>query len=206
VSLIGILSSNLFAAGSARNAQSSQNNPSKFQQIKTEFQLLGEDLQSGNLSQAQTDFASLSKDFPGAAQSSATSVNTTANNDPLLRAFTQLGRDLQSGNLQAAQQDYTNLRQDLQLISSQQAGRHHHHSYVEGTQSASPSSQETNPIPQAFRTLAQDLQAGNLSAAQSAFATLQSDLQQIGGFLPGGSSGTNGATTSVVAGSLNVTA
>jgi outer membrane protein assembly factor BamD (BamD/ComL family) len=155
MSLIGILSSNLFAAGSTHNTQSSQNDPSKFQQIKTEFQ--------------------------------------------------QLGQDLQSGNLQAAQQDYANLQQDVQLIASQQAGRLHHHPHMEGSQSGSSSSEQSNPIAQAFRTLAQDLQAGNLSAAQSAFATLQSDLQQIGGFLPGGSNGTNGATPAV-AGSLNVTA
>jgi len=206
MSLIGILSSNLFAAGSAQNTQSSQNNPSKFQQIKAEFQLLGQDLQSGNLSQAQSDFASLSKDFPGGVRSSATSGNATTNGDPLLQEFSQLGRDLQSGNLQAAQQDYANLQKDLQLISGQQAGRHHHHSHTEGSQSGPSSSQQTNPIGQAFRTLAQDLQAGNLSAEQSAFATLQSDLQQIGGFLPSGSNGATTAATPIVAGSLNVTA
>jgi outer membrane protein assembly factor BamD (BamD/ComL family) len=156
MSLIGILSSNLFGAGPAKNTQSSQNNPSKFQQIKTEFQ--------------------------------------------------QLGQDLQSGNLQAAQQDYSNLRQDVQQIASQQAGKHHHHYHADGSQSASSSSEQSNPIAQAFNTLAQDLLAGNLSAAQSAFATLQNDLQQIGGFLPGGSSGPNGAAAPVGAGSLNVTA
>ena len=156
MSLIGILSSNLFAAGPAQNTQNSPNNPSKFQQIKTEFQ--------------------------------------------------QLGQDLQSGNLQAAQQDYSNLRQDVQQIASQQAGKHHYHHHADGSQSASSSSEQSNPIAQAFSTLAQDLLAGNLSAAQSAFATLRNDLQQIGGFLPGGSNGTPGAAAPVVAGSLNVTA
>jgi len=141
MSIIGILSSNLFAAGAARNTQSSQSNPADFQQIKTEFQ--------------------------------------------------QLGQDLQSGSLQAAQQDYANLQQDLQQSISQQIGGHLQHRHTESSQSSSTPSQQANPIAQAFSTLAQDLQAGNLSGAQSAFATLQNDLQQIGGFLTAGSSGTS---------------
>ena len=158
MSLIGILSSNLFAAGvtqhTANAAQSSQNSPSKFQQIKTELQ--------------------------------------------------QLGQDLQSGNLQAAQKDFTNLQQDLQQDSSPQIeGHHHRHQHAESSQ---VSSQQANPIAQAFRTLAQDLQAGNLSGAQSAFATLQNDLQQIGGSLPPGLSATSSSAAPASAGNLNVTA
>jgi outer membrane protein assembly factor BamD (BamD/ComL family) len=158
MSIIGILSSNLFAAGAARNTQSSQNDPADFQQIKTEFQ--------------------------------------------------QLGQDLKSGNLQAAQQDFTNLQQDLQQNTSQQVGGHHHrHHHAERSQSSSSSSsQQANPIVQAFSTLAQDLQSGNLAGAQSAFATLQNDLQQIGGFLTAGSNGTSSTAVVSSAGSLNVTA
>jgi outer membrane protein assembly factor BamD (BamD/ComL family) len=207
MSIIGILSSNLFAAGEAHSTQSSQNNPSKFQQIKTEFQQLGEDLQSGNLTQAQSDFATLSQNFPGASQSSAASTNSATGNSAVGQAFTQLGQDLQSGNLQGAQQDFTNLQQDLQQISSQQVGgHHHHHHHTERSESSSSSSQQANPIAQAFSTLAQDLQAGNLSGAQSAFATLQNDLQQIGGFLTGGSNGTSSTAAPSSTGSLNVTA
>jgi hypothetical protein len=50
------------------------------------------------------------------------------------------------------------------------------------------------------------LQAGNLSGAQSAFAALQNDLQQIGGFLTGGSNGTSSTAAPSSPGSLNVTA
>jgi hypothetical protein len=157
MSIIGILSSNLFAAGAAHHTQSSQNNPSNFEQIKTEFQ--------------------------------------------------QLGQDLKSGNLQGAQQDLTNLQQDLQQISSQQVGGHHHHHHpAENLQSSSTSSQQSNPIVQAFSALAQDLQAGNLSGAQSAFATLHNDLQQIGGLLTAGSNGTSSTAIPSSTGSLNVTA
>jgi hypothetical protein len=156
MSIIGILSSNLFAAGAAHNTQSSQNTPSNFEQIKTEFQ--------------------------------------------------QLGKDLTSGKLQAAQQDFTNLQLDLRLNASQQVGGHHHYHHPAETLQSSSSSQQSNPIAQAFSALAQDLQAGNLSAAQSAFATLQNDLQQIGGLLTAGSNGISSTAIPSSTGSLNVTA
>ena len=158
MSLIGVLSSNLFAAGAAHHTQNSQKNPSDFQQFETELQ--------------------------------------------------QLGQDLKSGDLRAAQQDYANIEQDVQQASSQQVGgRYRLQPRLESSQSSSSqSSQQANPIAQAFRALAQDLQAGNLSAAQSAFATLQNDLQQIGGFLATGSNGNSNTGAPGIAGSLNVTA
>jgi hypothetical protein len=147
MSIIGILASNFFSAGSAQHTanagQCSQNGLSRFEQIKAEFQQLGQDLQSGNLTQAQSDFAALSQNLPGATQSIATNTSTTPG---------------------------------------------------------------TSTLAQAFNTLAQDLQTRNLSGAQSAFATLQNDLQQIGGFLPGGSSGSTNSVTPVSTGNLNVSA
>jgi len=194
MSIIGILSSNLFASGAAQNTQSTEGNtPSKFQQLKTEFQQLGQDLQSGNLTQAQQDYATLSQNLPGGQ----------AGTNPLLQAFAQLGQDLQANNLQAAQQDYGTLQQDAQQQAAQVGGHHgHHHHHAENTSSSSSTPQQNNPISQAFQTLAQDLQAGNLSGAQSAFATLQNDLQQIGGFVASGPSN----TAALTAANLNVSA
>jgi hypothetical protein len=231
MSIVGILASNFFSARashhSAEAAQTGQSNPSKFQQIRTEFQQLGQDLQSGNLTQAQSDYATLSQDFPGvvatpAAASTATALEAAATNasasatgiNPVAQAFTQLGQDLTSGNLRAAQRDYVNLQQDVQQVgqlnASQQVGGHHHHRHhgEGGTQAASSASSfQQNSVNQAFSTLGQDLQAGNLSGAQSAFAALQNDLQQIGGFLPAtGSSGIKSTTAPASAGNLNVTA
>jgi len=211
MSIIGILSSNLFSSGAAQNTQSSQSNPSAFQQIKSEFQQLGQALETGNLSQAQSDFATLSQNISAANQSSGATTPAT-NNSPAAQAFAQLGQDIQSGNLQGAQQDFTNLQQDVQQSSSQQVGgRHgHHHHHAESSQSSSSSSssssQQANPISQAFSALAQDLQAGNLSGAQSAFSALQNDLQQIGGFLTAGSNGTSSTAVPSSTGNLNVTA
>jgi ribosomal protein S20 len=208
MSIIGILSSNLFSSGAAQNTQSSQNNPSVFQQIKTEFQQLGQDLQTGNLTQAQSDFATLSQNLSAASQNGAPNNNSATGASAVAKAFAQLGQDLQSGNLQGAQQDFTTVQQDLQQISSQLAGGHHghHHHRVESSQSSDSSFQQTNPISQAFSTLAQDLQAGNLSGAQSAFSALQNDLQQIGGFLTAGSNGNSSTAVPSSTGNLNVTA
>jgi outer membrane protein assembly factor BamD (BamD/ComL family) len=202
MSVAGIASSIL---SNLSGSQSQQQNP--FQQIKSEFSQLGQDLQSGNLGQAQSDFATLTQNlstaFQGGANStsSTTAASNTASSNPILQAFSQLGQDLQSGNLQAAQQDFTAIQQDAQQAAPQ-AGGHHHHHHVESSQNSS--SQQTNPVNQAFSQLSQTLQSGNLQGAQQAYSTLQADLQQIGGFSTSGanSSGSTGATS----GSLNVNA
>ncbi len=130
-----------------------------FQAVKSKFDQLGQDLKSGNLSQAQADFATLSQNLPGGPQ------NT---NDEGATDFNTLAQALQSGNLSQAQQAYASVQQDVQ-----QAGGHHHHH-----QESSQSSGQSSAISQDFSTLGQDLQSGDISAAQKAFATLQKDLQQ----------------------------
>jgi hypothetical protein len=103
MSIIGILSSNLFSAGAAQNTQSTQNTPSAFQQIKTEFQQLGQDLVAGDLKQAQSDFTTLAQSLSAGSQSGATTANPASGGNTIAQAFAQLGQDLQAGNLQAAQ-------------------------------------------------------------------------------------------------------
>jgi outer membrane protein assembly factor BamD (BamD/ComL family) len=199
MSVTGIASSILSALSGTQTYQT------RSQQIQSEFQQLGQDLQSGNLNQAQSDFATLTQNLPGLTQNSATTTAST-NTNPIAAAFAQLGQDLQSGNLQGAQQDFTTLQQDLQQnVSQQVGGHHHHHHHAESSQGSSSSSSQTNSINQSFSQLAQTLQAGNLQGAQSAFSNLQSDLQAIGGFITSGSSN-SGSTGASSAGSLNVTA
>lgn len=155
MSVSGISSSNFFDYG----AQSIQN---RRQQFRQEFQQLGQDLQSGNLSAAQADFASLQKLTP---QTSSTS--STQSNNPVAQAFNQLAQDLQSGNVSVAQQDYTQLQRDLQSQAAQAHGHHHHHGAGSGG----------SGISQLLNQLGQALQAGNLSSAQQAYNALQQDLQ-----------------------------
>jgi hypothetical protein len=191
MSITGVASSILSALSG------SQNNQSGFGQINSEFQQLGQDLQAGNLSQAQQDFATLSQSLTGGSQSSSVANSTGG---PLTQIINQLGQDLQAGNLAAAQQDFTTLQQDIQQSTDQAGGYGHHHRRAESSQSSS--SQQSNPIAQEFSLLAQSPQAGNLQGAQQAFSTLQNDLQQIGGF----ASRSNNGAPPTVSGSLNVTA
>lgn len=156
MSVAGISSSNLFDF----NSQSVQN---RKQQLQQEFQQLGQDLQSGNLSAAQSDFTTLQQSGP---QISSTSSNQ--NTSPIAQDFKQLSQDIQSGNISAAQQDYAKIQQDFQ---SQAAGQHAHHHHRGGGGGGA--------ISQLMQELGQDLQAGSLTAAQQAYGTLQQDLQQF---------------------------
>ena len=161
-------------------------NPSvqnRAQQIQQEFQQLGEDLQSGNLSAAQSDFTTLQQLVP---QSNTTS--STQSSNPLAQAFNQLGQDLQSGNLSAAQQDYANIQQDMQNQTGQTQGQGHHHHHHGGGDS------QTSSISQLFEQLGQELQSGNLSSAQQSYNTLAQQMQILG--IPNVQSSSQGAPAS----------
>ena len=190
----------------------SQRQQSPSQLIQSEFQQLGLDLQSGNLAQAKSDFTTLSNSLPSVSQNSGIPINDSAaptNTNPVAQAFAQLGQDLQSGNLSAAQQDFTTIREDStqQLNVSPVQIHHLHHHRVESSEgsSSSSSSQQVNPILQDFTKLAQSLQSGNLQSAQQAFSTLQTDLQQIGGFITSQSGGAGSTAAPPTAARLNVT-
>jgi hypothetical protein len=145
MSISGVSSSDVFQASVAQGAQT------KFQQIQSQFQKVGQDLQSGNLTQAQADFATFQQD---------------------------------------AQQ---------QQSSGQAQGHHHHH--------GGGSSQASNTLEQAFTSLGTALQSGNLSSAQQAYATFQSDVQQAFRSFSAPSSGTGTASsTAAGSGSVNITA
>jgi outer membrane protein assembly factor BamD (BamD/ComL family) len=135
---------------------------SQIQQFQKEFQQLGQDLSSSNLSAAQSDFVTLQSDLP-----QASSTYTSQSNNPIAQAFNQLSKDLQAGNLSAAQQDFSTIQQDLQSQASRMH-RHHHHK--------SGDTQESQ-ISKLVDQLGQDLQSGNLSNAQSDFTSLQQLLQ-----------------------------
>lgn len=149
------------------NAQNYQN---PFQQIRTDFQQLGTDLQAGNLSQAQSDYATLSQEI---------SASQTQSNNTITQDFSALGQALQSGKLSDAQNSFSTLLQDLQ--QSAQVHPHHHHHHHGGAQGAnSAGAQASNPITQAFDALRNALQSGDLNSAKQAYSMLQQDLQQFG--------------------------
>jgi outer membrane protein assembly factor BamD (BamD/ComL family) len=181
--------------------QSAQNGQGNFQQIQSEFQQLGQDLQAGNLSQAQQDYATLSQNFPNAQSATTTTMANSSN--PIAQAFAALSQDLQNGNISGAQQDYATIQQDFQQQQQQGSGQvhHHHHHHAGGG-----GGQQGSQVSQALNSLATALQAGNLSSAQTAFAALQQDLEQFStGSDAGSTSGTSSSSPQTSGSGLNVT-
>jgi hypothetical protein len=153
---------------------------------KQGLQQLKQDLQTGNLNAAQSDFASLQKAFSQScatsaanspattptASSASTSASSSSNTTPFSQAIHQLASDLRSNKLAAAQQDLSTLKQDLpQANGSGSAGgaRHHHWSGGESNQSSGGTTPSS-----LFTQLSQALASGNLASAQQAYASLQS--------------------------------
>jgi hypothetical protein len=178
-------------------------NPNK-QQFKQSFQQLGQDLQSGNLSQAQSDFSSLQQLLPSSQQSSLlTPASGAQSSSPLATAVSQLAQDMKSGNTAATQSDLATVQQDVQQLGQQQGAgqaRHHHH---HGGGESSQSSSQQNAASTLFGQLGQQLQAGNLSGAQQAYSTMQQDFQQ---FALNNSSSSTGAPSAASGASFSVSA
>jgi hypothetical protein len=139
-----------------------------------QMQQLGQALQSGNLSAAQSDFATLQAAFSQAATTTG-SISTSSASNPVVQAFNQLGSDLQSGNVSAAQKDFSTVQQDLQNLSNNQF--HHHHHLRSGGGGGDSSNQ--NSLLQDLNQIGQSLTSSNLAGAQQAYATLQQQLQQF---------------------------
>ena len=151
-------SSNQFQIGAASNPH------------QQKMQQLGQALQSGNLSAAQSDFATLQ----AAVSQPATTTGSTSN--PVAQAFNQLSTDLQSGSLSSAQKDFSALQQDLQNNLSTDHLHHHHHLSSGG---GSGDSSNQNSLLQDLNQIGQSLTSSNLAGAQQAYATLQQQLQQF---------------------------
>jgi outer membrane protein assembly factor BamD (BamD/ComL family) len=153
-------------AGISTSLYNTQSAQSMFQQFQQTFQQLGKDLQSGNLSAAQSEFATLQQ-----LQPQTNSTSSSQSNNPIAQAFSQLSTDLQSGNLSAAQNDYTTIQRAMQSQATKSEGTHGHHHHGGGGNGA-------DEISQLLDQLGTALQSGDLSTAQSTFATLQQTFQQ----------------------------
>jgi hypothetical protein len=140
----------------------------------SQMKQLGQDLESGNLSSAQSDFATLQAAFSQSA-STASSTSSSASN-PITQALQQLGRDLQSGNITGAQKDYATVQQDVQ--NQRGSSGHSHNNYRLRTGDGSSNGASQSSLQQDLSGIGQNLSAGSLTGAQAAYATLQQDLQQ----------------------------
>jgi len=160
--------------------------------VQNDFAALGQALQSGDLTQAQSAFSQLQTDVQSARQArdngstnttpqaedqyvpSSYNTATSSTSQELTPAqqvqqdYAQLAGALQSGNLTGAQSAFTALQQALQTQTANSTAT---------TTAAGATSTSSDPILNDFNALGQALQSGNLSQAQSAFSQLQSDVQ-----------------------------
>jgi len=142
----------LTAVTSGSQLSSVQNS---YQQLRKEFTQLGQDLATGNLMQAQTDFVTLSQ----------AAASQFGSNSPITQALNSIGQALQSGNLSAAQQAFASMSNGTPPNAVSSHAHHHHHG--------------GGGFQQSLAQLGQALQSGNLSAAQQAFSALQQSWQAM---------------------------
>jgi len=155
MSISGILTSsyNQYQLGAASNP---------YQQ---DMQKLSQDLQSGNLSASQSDFAALQAAFSqptgSTAATSTSSTSSAAIFTPITQAFNQLATDLQSGNVSAAQKDLSTLQQGFQVHGKLPIDHFHHHQHSGG---GSGDSSTENSLLQDLSQVGQNLTSSNLRA------------------------------------------
>ena len=147
---------------------------SQYKVTNSEFQQLGQDLTSGNLSAAQSDFAVLQQAFGQTLTSSSSSTSASSTSNPIAQAFQQLSSDLKSGNLTGAQKDYSTIQQDMQ---SQFGGHHlHNHHRVRVGSGGGTEFNDSNQLLQAFPS---STSTTSVSSAQQQYAMLAQQLQQL---------------------------
>jgi hypothetical protein len=123
MSVSGILSSSL----TQLTGSNSDNNMSKMKQA---WQQLGQDLQSGDLSGAQSAFQTIQQLRP---QQSGSSGSQAQGSSQLSSDMQALGEALSSGNLSSAQSAFASVQNDMKSM-------HHHHSGGSSQSSQSSSS------------------------------------------------------------------
>ncbi len=146
--------------------------------IQQNFQQLGQALQSGNLSSAQSDFASLQEAFSQPATTTGNATSTTsATANSVNQAFNQLASDLQAGNLSAAQKDYSTIQQTLHSAHGTiSRGRFNPQNQAGGGVFSGQNAllQELSQVSQNPSTA-----SSPLASAQQSYATAQQELQQF---------------------------
>lgn len=154
------------------------------------FSQLGSALQSGNLADAQSAYASLQNlqppgpPAPGDTTNAAGSSGNTMGND-----LAALGQALNSGNLSDAQAAYAKMQTDMQA----HRGGHHHHGGLGGGASASKE--------QAAASYAANSDGDPLSSLIDGLQTLLNQLQPGSSGQSGDSSATSLTQTAATAGS-----
>ncbi len=156
-------------SGASRIYQSQQTNNSS--SIRKDFQDLGSALNSGNITDAQSAFATILQTIQG------NGGNSGSSNSQLSADFQSLQSALNSGDITSAQKVYATIQKDMKGVH----GHHHHHK--DGDQNSSSSSTDSsNTMQNSFQTLIAGLgnlqsalTSGSSTDAQNAFNILQNN-------------------------------
>jgi len=176
--------------GQDQYVPSSSQGPNAVGQALQDYTQLASDIQSGNLTDAQAAYTSLQQLVGNPSSSNASTIQTD---------FATLGKAIQSEDVTQAQSAFAQLQSDYQTANQPPSAA--------GTTTASTTTQAQdqsttttapvqNPVQQVrqdYAELANALQSGNLTTAQSAFTALQQALQTQSG--PSTASTTTSATS-----------
>jgi hypothetical protein len=132
-----------------------------------DYTQLASDLQSGNLTGAQSAYSDLQQLIQANAGSSTS--GTSSNTSTIQTDFATLGDDLSAGNLTESQSAFSQLQTDLQAPTPPPAV------------STTPTQNPVQQVQQDYLQLSSALQSGNLTGAQTAFAALEQALQTQSG-------------------------
>jgi len=153
---------------------SSSQGPNAVTQALEDYTQLSSDIQSGDLTDAQTAYTSLQQLVGNPNPSTPTTSPTTIQSD-----FTTLGQAIQSGDATQAQSAFSQLQSDFQTANQPPATPAATTTAATPVQSPvqNPAQNPAQEVRQDYTDLAGALQSGNLTMAQAAFTALQETLQ-----------------------------
>jgi len=161
------------AQGNDQYVSSASQGQNPIEEAVQDYTQLASDLQSGNLTGAQSDYSNLQQlvqAYPGSSTSgTGSNTPTTIQTD-----FATLGQDLQAGSLTQAQSAFSQLQTDLDAPSTAATTQ-------DPAVSTTPTQNPVQQVQQDYLQLASALQSGSLTGAQSAFTALEQALQTQSG-------------------------
>ncbi len=138
---------------------------SEYQQRRQDFKALQNALQQGDLSGAQSAFASLQSNISGLSKPQNSSSNANSQQNQAKQDFQALQTALQSGDLTSAQKAFATLQQDMKTA---RASRGHHHHRAGGASATNPeSTTPTSTTPAASNPATEQVTEVSVSASIS---------------------------------------
>ena len=170
--MLSITKMNISSLSSSYGAYQTSSATSGANQFGKDLKALQTALESGNLTDAQTAFAAFAKD----AQSSDKGNPFSSSNDASGTLATDLKAvetALKNGDVSTAQQAFATLKTDMEAARK----AHGNGAQPPPEDSQDDSTSSTGSLTDDLKAVAKALKSGDVTAAQQAFATLQSDMQ-----------------------------